>query len=69
VINIQYIEENIMYLLVSEWLKARWAERSTWDGTVLIAAGVCFLVFQPVAAYAAWAAIAWGAWTLLKSES
>jgi hypothetical protein len=57
-----------MILIIQEWLKARWAERSTWDGTVLIAAGVCFLVLQSVGVYAAWAAIAYGLWTIYKPE-
>ena len=47
---------------------ARWAERTTWDGTVIIALGVVVLVFQGLLPYAAWGAIAYGVWTLLKSE-
>ena len=58
-----------MIELVWEWLKARWAERSTWDGSVIIALGVVTLIFQTLLPYAACAAIAYGAWTLLKSES
>ncbi len=50
------------------WLMARWAERSTWDGTVIIAFGVVVLIFQGLLPYAAWAAIAYGAWTLLQAE-
>jgi hypothetical protein len=50
------------------WVMARWAERSTWDGTVIIALGVIVLVFQGLLPYAAWGAIAYGAWTFLKSE-
>ncbi len=51
-----------------DWFLARWAERTTWDGSVIIALGVVVLVFQTLLPYAAWAAIAYGAWTLLKGE-
>lgn len=58
-----------MYMnFASNWVKARFAERTSWDGGVLIAAGVSFLLFQNVAVLAAYAAIAYGAWTLWKSE-
>jgi len=51
------------------WFLARWAERTTWDGGVIIALGVIVLVFGQLLPYAAWVAIAYGAWTLLKSEN
>jgi len=51
-----------------DWFLARWAERTTWDGSVIIALGVVVLAFQTLLPYAAWAAIAYGAWTLLKGE-
>ena len=58
-----------MYIeFASNWIKARFAERTSWDGGVLIAAGISFLLFQNVAVIAAYAAIAYGAWTLWKSE-
>jgi|TARA_B110000495_G_scaffold201940_1_gene220624 hypothetical protein len=43
-------------------------ERTTWDGAVLIGAGVVFLLFTPLAKIAAWVAIGWGAWTIWKRE-
>ena len=50
------------------WLKARWAERSSWDGTVLIGIGVVCLLFSPLVKWLAWGAIIYGAWTLFKKE-
>lgn len=50
------------------WLLARWAERTTWDGTVIIGLGVIALLFSQLMPFAAYAAIAYGAWTLLKGE-
>ena len=43
-------------------------ERTSWDGAALITAGVCFLMFKGIATLVAYAAIAYGAWTLWKEE-
>ena len=50
------------------WLKDRLKERTSWDGGVLIAVGLVCVLFTPFIKIAAWAAIAYGAWTLLKGE-
>lgn len=57
-----------MITLAKLWVQARLKERTTWDGTVLIAGGVAYLVLGPIAEVAAWAAIGYGAWTLWKKE-
>ena len=51
-----------------DWIKARLKERTSWDGAALITAGVCFLMFKGIATLVAYAAIAYGAWTLWKEE-
>ena len=51
-----------------EWLRERWAERTSWDGGVLIGVGVVCLLFSPWIQYAAYAAIVYGVWTLIKKE-
>jgi hypothetical protein len=51
-----------------EWLKARWAERTSWDGGVLVGVGVVSLLFSPWVEYAAYAAIVYGVWTLIRKE-
>ena len=51
-----------------KWLKDRVEERTSWDGTVLIAVGVVVLIAGPLAKLAAWGAIGYGAWTLYKRE-
>ena len=50
------------------WITDRFSERSSWDGGALIGVGLVLLFLGPFAKYAALAAIAWGAITLLKSE-
>lgn len=51
------------------WLTDRFFERTSWDGGALIAVGVIILLASSVANYAAYAAIAYGAWTLWKKET
>ena len=59
----------IYFTMAWEWAKARFAERSTWDGTVIIGLGIAALMLNAILPYVAYAAIAYGAWTLLKSEN
>lgn len=51
------------------WLADRWAERTSWDGAVIIGISVLALAATPLIKWAALAGIAYGAWTLWKSES
>ena len=53
---------------VVDWVKARLAERTSWDGAALVAMGVVALMFQPVVHSAAYAAIVWGLWAVLWGE-
>lgn len=54
--------------MVQKWINARLKERTTVDGVVLVGAGVAFLIFKPIAGLVAYAAIAYGAWTIWKAE-
>jgi len=54
--------------MVKTWIKKRLKERTTLDGAVLVLAGIAFLIFKPIAALVAYGAIAYGAWTIYKSE-
>ena len=54
--------------MIKKWINARLNERTTLDGAVLIAAGIAFLIFKPIASLVAYAAIAYGAWTIYKRE-
>jgi hypothetical protein len=53
---------------MTSWISKRIKERSSLDGTVLIAAGIAFIFVKPIASLVAYAAIAYGAWTIIKSE-
>ena len=54
--------------MLQKWINARIKERTTLDGIILVVAGISFLIFKPIAALMAYAAIAYGAWTIWKSE-
>ena len=51
-----------------EYIKKIVGERTSLDGTVLIAVGVVCVLFAPLVKWAAYTAIAYGAWTLLTKE-
>ena len=50
------------------WVSERFTERTSWDGAALIALGIVVLIAKPLAGILAYAAIAYGAWTIYKSE-
>ena len=51
-----------------EWVIDRRYERTSLDGVALIAMGVIALFFTPFVKFAAYGAIIYGAYTLIKSE-
>jgi hypothetical protein len=51
-----------------DWIKERLKERTSLDGAVLIAAGAAFIILGPLAKIAAYGAIAYGVWTIVKKE-
>ena len=53
---------------LQNWIIDRVKERTSLDGAVLIGAGIAFLIFKPIASLVAYAAIAYGAWTIYKKE-
>lgn len=46
----------------------RFTERTSFDGVVLIGVGLVIILAGPFAKLAAYAAIGWGAYTLIKGE-
>ena len=54
---------------MKKWINERLNERTTINGAVLVAAGIAFLIFKPIASLVAYAAIAYGAWTIWKKET
>jgi hypothetical protein len=54
--------------MIKNWIKERLDERTSLDGAVLVGVGLVILIAGPFAKLAAYAAIAYGAWTIWKSE-
>lgn len=57
-----------MIAKVKGWINDRIGERTSWDGAALIGLGIIVLIAKPLASIFAYAAIAYGAWTLWKKE-
>lgn len=51
-----------------DFIKDRFTERTSLDGSLLIAIGIVCLMFGPLVKYAAYAAVVYGVYTLLKPE-
>jgi hypothetical protein len=50
------------------WLKDRIAERTSWDAGVIIAGSLAVIFLGGIVKLAAYAGLAYGIWTLVKSE-
>jgi uncharacterized membrane protein len=55
-------------VMIKNWIKERTKERTSLDGAVCIALGLMILFLSPLAKIAAGIAIAYGVWTIWKSE-
>ena len=54
--------------MIKNWITERIKESTSLDGAILIALGLMILFLAPLAKIAAGLAIAYGIWTLWKSE-
>ena len=54
--------------MIKAWIKKRLDERTSLDGAVLVGVGLVILIAGPFAKLAAYAAIAYGVWTIWKTE-
>ena len=50
------------------WIKDRLSERTSMDGAAIIAVALIVLFLSPLAKIAAYAGIAYGLWSIWKSE-
>ena len=51
-----------------DYIKARLGERTSWDGATIIGVSLLILVAAPNVKLLAQPALAYGIWTLIKSE-
>ena len=57
-----------MFNKCKDWVMARVAERTSWDGMAIMGGSILILVGMPIIKMLAWPALIYGAWTLLKEE-
>ena len=50
------------------WIKARVADRTSWEGMTLVVVAGLVIVGLPIVKLLAWPALAWGLYTLYKKE-
>jgi hypothetical protein len=51
-----------------DWIKSKFTERSSLDGALMVAAGAAIIVFSPLTQMIAYAAIAYGAYTIWRKN-
>jgi len=54
--------------MFKNWIKGRFTERTSLDGAVLIGTGLAILLLGSLATYAAYIAIVYGVWSVIKEE-
>jgi hypothetical protein len=59
----------VQLLKIKEWITARIAERTSWDGVSIIALSVAVLVASPLVKWIAWAGLVYGLYTLVKEQT
>jgi len=53
---------------IISWVKARLAERTSWDGGVIIGVSICALIASPFIKWIALAGIGYGVFTFIKQS-
>ena len=53
---------------VKDWILARGSERTSWDGGVIVAVSLSLIILGDLVWWAAWLALAYGVYTLVKPE-
>ena len=53
---------------MGNWIKNRLAERTSWDGAIIIGVSLCVLLAAPIIEWLAWPALLYGVYTLVKEE-
>jgi len=59
---------NNMLQLAKDWVHARWAERTSWDGGVIVGVSLSYLLLGGLLDWVAWLALAYGIYTFVKAE-
>ncbi len=57
-----------MFNKCKDWVMARVAERTSWDGMTIMVGSILVIVGMPIIKMLAWPALIYGVWTVLKEE-
>ena len=57
-----------IFNVAKEWVLARWAERTSWDGGVIVGVSLSYLLLGGLLDWVAWLALAYGIYTFVKAE-
>jgi hypothetical protein len=50
------------------WVMARWSERTSWDGGLIVGLSLSYLLLGGLVDLVAWVALAYGIYTFVKKE-
>mgnify|MGYP001437089551 CR=1 FL=1 len=53
---------------VKDWILARFSERTSWDGALLVAISLSLLLLGDLVWWAAWVGLIYGIYTLVKPQ-
>ena len=56
-------------MAMKDWVMARVAERTSWDGATIVGGSILILMGAPIIEMLAWPALIWGVYTLAKEQS
>jgi hypothetical protein len=56
-------------MAMKDWVMARVAERTSWDGATIVGGSILILMGAPIIEMLAWPALVWGVYTLVKEQS
>ena len=54
--------------MIKDWVLARWSERTTWDGGVIIGVSLSYILLGGLVDWLAYVDLAYGVYTLVKAE-
>lgn len=54
--------------IAKAWIMARWSERTSWDGGVIIGMSLAWIIFGGMIDWLAWVALGYGVFTFWKEE-
>jgi len=54
--------------IAKSWILDRWAERTSWDGSVIVVVSLSIILFGGLIKWLAWVALAYGIYTFVKPE-